>query len=52
MPDLPLSRVALIGLVFGSTVAFGWMGAVAVRTAWAVTKGGRWYQVRQLAGLK
>lgn len=32
----------------GSAAAFGIMGALAVRTAWAVTKGHRWYQVKKI----
>lgn len=46
MEDLSLARVAAIGLVFGSTVALGWMGALAARTGWAVHRGGNRRQVR------
>jgi hypothetical protein len=45
---MSVARVAVVGLVFGSTVAFGWMGAVALRAAWAITVGERWYQLKQL----
>lgn len=46
MEDLSLGRVAALGLMFGSTLAIGWMGALAARTGWAVHKGGNRRQVR------
>lgn len=48
METLSAGRVAVLGLVFGSAVALGWMGAIALRAAYTVTAGHRWYQLKQL----
>lgn len=52
MEHLTLGQVAALGLVFGSTAAFGIMGAYAARTAWAITKSGNWPNVFRLAGVR
>lgn len=43
-----MGRVALSGLVFGSTLAAGWMLIYAARTAAIITYGNRWYQLKHL----
>lgn len=50
MNSLPVRSVVIRAAAMGSLAAFAIMGAVAIRAAWAITKGGRWYQVRQLVG--
>lgn len=41
-------RVALIGFTAGASLACGWMAAIAVRAAYTITRGRRWYQLKQL----
>lgn len=48
MDALSLGRVAALGAAFGSTMALGIMATIAVRTAWTVTRGHRWYQLKRL----
>lgn len=48
MEALTVPRVAALGFTAGAAVAFGWMGALALRTVWVVTKGRRWYQLKHL----
>lgn len=41
-------RVALIGFTAGASLGLAWMAALAVRAAYTITRGHRWYQIRQL----
>lgn len=41
-------HVALIGFTAGCSLALAWMVAIAVRAAVTITRGHRWYQIKQL----
>lgn len=43
-----LLRVAGTSALAGAVIALVVMGAYALRTAWVVTQGRRWYQFKQL----
>ncbi|MFP5367646.1 MAG: hypothetical protein ACLGIS_12530 [Actinomycetes bacterium] len=41
-------RVALLSFTAGASLACGWMAAVAIRAAYTITTGHRWYQLKKL----
>ena len=41
-------RVALLGFTAGASAALGVMAAIAIRSICTITRGHRWYQIRQL----
>lgn len=41
-------RLALVSFAAGASLALAWMTALAVRAAYTITRGHRWYQIRQL----
>ena len=43
-------RVALIGFTAGSSLAFGVMAAIAIRSAYTITRGHRWADVQRITG--
>lgn len=49
---MTVPRVALIGFTAGASLACGWMAAVAVRAAYAISSGHRWGDVRRLIGAR
>lgn len=51
MEHLTLGQVAVLGLVFGSTAAFGIMGALVARTAYTIHRGHRWPDVVRITDL-
>lgn len=45
---MSVPRVALIGFTAGASIACGVMAAIAVRAAYTITAGHRWYQLKRL----
>lgn len=43
-------RLALMGFTAGAATAFGIMGALAARSAYAIHKGHRWGDIRRIIG--
>ena len=41
-------RFALLSAATGASIALAWMAALAARSAYTITRGHRWYQIRQL----
>lgn len=41
-------RVALLGFTAGASVALGLMATIAIRAAYTITAGHRWYQLKKL----
>lgn len=41
-------RLALLSFTAGASLACGWMVALAARTAWTITRTGRWADVHRL----
>lgn len=50
MEHVSLAHAAALGLAFGAAAAAGAMGAYALRTAAAITRGHRWPVVREFFG--
>ena len=48
MQDLSFGRVAAMSFLSGVCLALGYMAALALRAVYVITKGKRWYQLRQL----
>lgn len=48
MEALTLRQLAVRAVLVGASLAWGVIGALALRSAYAVTSGHRWYQAREL----
>lgn len=48
MDALTAPRVSLLGFTLGASLALGCMAAIAIRAAYTITAGHRWYQLKHL----